>query len=63
MTRDEALAMLEPPNVVVSVDVPATLTSTSRWTWYENAPITPIRVGRRMLWRVSDLRAWLGMPS
>lgn len=61
MTPTEALRMLEPPNLVVTVDVPAALTATSTDTWYSNPPVEPIRVGRRMFWRVCDLREWLGV--
>ncbi len=30
------------------------------WACYENGPIRPIRIGGRLSWRVSDLRAILG---
>jgi len=31
------------------------------WAAFENGPIRPIRIGRRLLWKTDDLRRLLGV--
>lgn len=31
-----------------------------KWSCYGNGPIQPVRIGRRLLWRVSDLARLVG---
>lgn len=31
-----------------------------KWACYENGPIRPVRIGRRLAWRISDLERILG---
>ncbi|TIC85187.1 helix-turn-helix domain-containing protein [Crenobacter intestini] len=31
-----------------------------KWACYGNGPIQPVRIGRRLLWRVSDLARLVG---
>lgn len=31
-----------------------------KWACYENGPIRPVRLGRRLAWRISDLERILG---
>lgn len=33
------------------------------WACLENGPIRPIRVNRRLAWRVADIKALLGVPA
>lgn len=68
VTLAQAREVLNSDELFCDVEVLAVIVGMAPWSYYEavkrgDAPVMPILIGRRQRYRISDVRAFAGLPS